>query len=118
MERIGRCLRGPVPTADGDITLRASLGFAWTMTRVSPPTGSSPEPMPPCTGRSRPVTARQHWQQTMGRSDWRKHETADLSDYARQVTRQTVKVPGHRPQPPEVLGGVAVQPTQGPLPAK
>ncbi len=31
-ERIGRSLHAPVPTADGDITLRASVGFAWTTT--------------------------------------------------------------------------------------
>jgi len=29
-ERIGRSLYGPVPTADGEITLKASVGFTWT----------------------------------------------------------------------------------------
>lgn len=36
-ERIGTSLSGPVPTADGEITLKASVGFTWTTSRDESP---------------------------------------------------------------------------------
>ena len=51
-ERIGKSLRARVPTAKGEITLRASIGVAWTPWPANLQTLSSPELTPRCTSRN------------------------------------------------------------------